>query len=227
MNRAILLGCTLGLLSGCAELQQIHNEQVARDCQAGFAHQRGLRDSAMGTAQDSNWFNAFCPVQQRTVAVQSYLQGYQAGLAGRKPAPPPRPQVQPPQVLRPQVTPPGAIVVPDYNEIAGRVVTPPGAIVVPDYNEIAGRVVTPPGAIVVPDYNEIAGRVVTLPGAIVVPDYNEIAGQVIAPPEQPQVVPEAEWPSPTLESAQPLLLPEPQVLLEQPETLAVEVDDWS
>lgn len=233
MNRILLLGCALGLLSGCAELQQMHSEQVARDCQAGFAQQRGQRDGAMGYQQDSNWFNFYCPAEQRRVAVQGYLQGYQAGLAsqGRKPAPLVVPSV-PPVTPRPQVQPPRAIVVPDYNEIAGRRIAPPApGIVVPDYNEMAGRQIAPPEpGIVVPDYNEIAGRQIAPPEpGIVVPDYNEIAGQGIVAPELPQVVPAynelVETPPPAFEVPQPV--PELQAPTALPETHVAESDEWS
>lgn len=213
MNRILLLGCALGLLSGCAELQQMHSEQVARDCQTGFAQQRGQRDGAMGYQQDSNWFNFYCPAEQRRVAVQGYLQGYQAGLAsqGRKPAPLVVPSV-PPVTPRPQVQPPRAIVVPDYNEIAGRRIAPPApGIVVPDYNEMAGRQIAPPE-----------------PG-IVVPDYNEIAEQGIVAPELPQVVPAynelVETPPPAFEVPQPV--PELQAPTPLPETPVAESDEWS
>jgi hypothetical protein len=232
MNRIILLGCALGLLSGCAEFQQMHNEQVARDCQAGIAQQRGQRDGALGNQQDSNWFNFYCPAELRKVAVQGYLQGYQAGVAsqGRRVVP-----AVPPVAPRPQVLPPRAIVVPDYNEIAGRQIAPPQVgIVVPDYNENAGRQIAPPEVgIVVPDYNELAGRqIAPSEVGIVVPDYNENAGRQIAPPEVGVVVPDYnEWavsPPVAAEVPVPVPLPEVQEQPLMPEMPAVVTfDEWS
>ncbi len=65
MKKILCLISVASLTSGCAELQRMHEEQVARDCQPSFAQQRGQRDGAYGHSKDTTWFNAYCPPYQQ------------------------------------------------------------------------------------------------------------------------------------------------------------------
>lgn len=174
ITRTFALGA-LALLAGCAELQRLHEEQVARDCLPAFSQQRGQRDGAYGQPADVGWFKAYCPPHQQAAAVQAYSAGYNAGRPQIQPpltrpsvTPqiqlPAQPQTQPP-AIRPQVQPPVVIVVPGSTEWPGT------AIVVPE----KGRPEQPQ---VVPDYEDLAWK--ELP--VVVPDHQDRVGQVVPEP---------------------------------------------
>lgn len=117
MKKILCLISVASLTSGCAELQRMHEEQIARDCQPSFAQQRGQRDGAYGHSKDTTWFNAYCPPYQQQAAVQAYNAGYHSGMASRPQVQPPvtrpqQPQTQPP-ATRPSVQPPVVLVVPN------------------------------------------------------------------------------------------------------------------
>lgn len=174
ITRTFALGA-LALLAGCAELQRLHEEQVARDCLPAFSQQRGQRDGAYGQPADVSWFKAYCPPHQQAAAVQAYSAGYNAGRPHIQPSltrpsvapqiqPPAQPQTQPP-AIRPQVQPPVVIVVPGSTERPGT------AIVVPEKGQ-------PEHPQVVPDYEDLAWK--ELP--VVVPDHQDQVGQVVPEP---------------------------------------------
>lgn len=185
IKRTFVLGA-LTLLGGCAELQRMHEEQVARDCQPSYSQQRGQRDGVYGQASDVSWFRAHCPHHQQAAAIQAYSAGYNAGRPQVQP-PMTRPQVQPPQqpqtqppVIRPQVLPPVVIVVPGSTQTPGAAIVVPDKgrpeqpQVVPDYADLSRA--QPP--VVVPDYREQIGQ----EPPVVVPDYQEQIGQVVPEP---------------------------------------------
>lgn len=169
ITRTFALGA-LALLAGCAELQRLHEEQVARDCLPAFSQQKGQRAGAYGQPADVSWFKAYCPPYQQAAAIQAYSAGYNA--ARPQIQPPVKPQIQPPlqpktqpPAIRPQVQPPVVIVVPGSTQVPG------AAIVVPE----KGRPEQPQ---VVPDYEDLAWK--ELP--VVVPDHQEQVGQVVPEP---------------------------------------------
>lgn len=206
ITRTFVLGA-LTLLGGCAELQRLHEEQVARDCLPAFSQQKGQRDGAYGQPADVSWFKAYCPPHQQAAAVQAYSAGYNAGRPQIQPPltrPPVQPQVQPPlqtqtqpPVIRPRVQPPVVIVVPGSAQVPGPAIVVPEKVrpeqpqVVPDYEDLAWQELP----VVVPDHSEQAGQ--ELP--VVVPDHQEQDGQVVPEPlpdhgnwvqQEPQVMQE-------------------------------------
>lgn len=181
IKRTFVLGA-LTLLGGCAELQRMHEEQVARDCQPSFSQQRGQRDGAYGQPSDVSWFRAYCPPHQQAAAIQAYSAGYSAGRPQVQP-PMTRAQVQPqtqPPAVRPQVQPPVVIVVPGSSQPPGGAVVvpekgrPEQPQVVPDYADLSRQ--EPP--VVVPDHRQQIDQ----EPPVVVPDFHEQVGQVVPEP---------------------------------------------